>query len=66
MLTPKSLSGKILSPSSRSLVPSSRTMDFSLIANPSRDTTVIWELQIGTLPQLTSRGMVKPRLLTKS
>ena len=66
MFTPKSLSGKILSLGSGSLLPSSWTMDFSLIANLSGDTAMIWELRVGILPQLTPRGMVKPRLLTKS
>ena len=65
-LTPKSLSGKTSSLGSGSLVPSSRTMGFSLIANPLGDTAVIWGLRIGILPQLTPRGMVKPRRLTKS
>ena len=40
-LTPKSLFGKISSPDSGSLIPSFRTMGFSLIANPSGDTVVI-------------------------
>ena len=65
-LTPKSLSRKTSSPNSGSLVPSSRTIDFSLIANPSGDTAVIWGLRIGILPWLTPRGMVKLRQLTKS
>ena len=62
---PKSLFGKISSPDSGSLVPSSWTIDFSLIENPSGDTTVIWRLRIGILPQLTLSGMVKSRQLTK-
>ena len=65
-LMPKRLSRKTLSPGSGSLVLSSRTMGFSLIANPLGDIVVIWGLQIGTLPQLTPSGMVKLRLLTKS
>ena len=65
-LMPKSFSGKTSSPSSRSLVLSSRTMGFNLLANPSRDIAVIWGLRIGTPPQLTPREMVKPKLLTKS
>ena len=62
----KKLSGKTSSPGSGSLVLSSRTMGFSVIANPSGDIAMIWGLQIGTPPQLTLRGMDKPRLLTKS
>ena len=65
-LMPKSLSGKTFSPSSGSLVLSSRTIGFSLIVNPSRDIVVIWGLWIGTPPQLTPRGMVRSSLLTKS
>ena len=62
---PRNLSGKILSPGLGSLIPSSRTMDFNLIAKPLGDTIVIWKLRIGILPLLTPRGMVMPRLLTK-
>ena len=62
----KKLSGKTSSPGSGSLVLSSRTMGFSVIANPSGDIAMIWGLQIGTPPQLTLRGMDKSRLLTKS
>ena len=43
-LMPKILSGKTFSPSSGSLVLSSRTIGFSLIVNPSRDIVVIWGL----------------------
>ena len=66
MWMPKSLFGKILSPGSGSFVPSSRIMAFSLITNLSEDTAVTWELRINILPQLTPKGMDKPRLLTKS
>ena len=62
---PRNLSGKTLSPGLRSLIPSSRTMDFNLIAKPLGDIIVIWKLRIGILPLLTPRGKVKPRLLTK-
>ena len=50
MWTPKSLSGKTLSPDSESLVPSSWTMAFNFIANLLGDIAVIWELQIDILP----------------
>ena len=50
MWTPKNLFGKILSLGSRSLILSFQKMDFNLIAKPSWDTAVIWELRIGFLP----------------
>ena len=62
---PRSLSGKILSLDSGSLIPSSQTMVFSLIENLSGDTTVIWELQIDILYQFIPKGMDKPTLLTR-
>ena len=65
MWTPRNLSEKTLSPNLGSLVPSSQTMDFNLITKHLGDIAVIWELQIGILPLLTPRGMVKLRLLTK-
>ena len=46
----KKFFGKTLSHGSGSLVPSSRTMAFNLIANLSRDTIVTWELRIDILP----------------
>ena len=47
---PRNLSGKTLSPGLRSLILSFQKMDFNLIAKPSWDTAVIWELRIGFLP----------------
>ena len=58
--TPRNLSGKISSPGSESLVPLSGTTVFSLIANPSEDIAVIWELCIDILLQHTPKGMDKP------
>jgi len=61
MWTLKSLSEKTLSRGSGSLTPSSQTMAFNLIANLFGDIAVTWESQIGTLPQLIPKGMVKLR-----
>ena len=66
MWTPRSFSGKTLSPDSRSFAPSSRIMAFNLIANLSGDTAMIWELRINILPQLIPKRMDKPTLLTRS
>ena len=59
---PRDLSGKILSPSLGSLIPSSWTMGFNLTVRPSGDTIVTWALQIGILPWLIHRGMDRLRL----
>ena len=66
MWTPRSLSGKILSPGSRSLTPSSRIMAFSLTLNPLDDIVVNWELRTDILPQPILKEIDKPRLLIRS
>ena len=59
---PRNLFRKILSYSSRSLVPSSQTMAFNLTANLSGDTIVILELRTCIPIQLIPKEMDKPRL----
>ena len=63
---PRNSLGKTKSHGAGFLVPSSRTIAFSLIANLLEDTIVTWELRIGILPQLIPKGMDKLRLLTRS
>ena len=66
MWMPRILFGKTSLLGSRSFIPSSRTMDFSSIVNPSRDTTVNWELRTDIPLRPTPRGMDKLRLLIRS
>ena len=66
MWMPRIFSGKTSLPGSGSFIPSSQIMDFSSIANPSRDTAVNWELRTGIPLQPTPRGMDKLRLLIRS
>ena len=62
---PRDLFEKILSLGLGSLIPSSRTMAFSLMARLSRDTVVTWALRIGILSRLIQRGMDRLRLLIR-
>ena len=62
----KKLFGKTLSHDSGSLVPLSRTMAFSLIANLSGDTILTWKLRTDTPPHLIPKEMGKLRLLSRS
>jgi len=66
MWTPRSLSGKTLSPGSGFLTPTSRTMAFNLIVSLLGDTAMNWESQIDILPQLISREMDRTRWSTRS
>ena len=50
----RDLLGKILSLSLGSPIPSSQTMVFNLIAKPSGNTVVTWELQIDIPPSLST------------
>ena len=61
-----SLSGRTLLLNLRSLIPSSQITAFNLIARPSRDTAVTWELQIGIPLLPTPKEMDRLRLLTMS
>ena len=63
---PRILFGKTSLLGLRSFIPSSWTMDFSLIVNPSRDTAVNWELRTDIPLRPTPRGMDKLRLLIRS
>ena len=58
----KGLCGRTLSLGLGSLIPSSRTTDFSLIARLLEGTVVNWVSQIGIPLQLTPRGIDKLRL----
>ena len=62
---PRDLFGKILSLGLESLIHSSRTIVFSLIAKPSRGIAVTWALQISIPPRLIHRGMDRLRLLIR-
>ena len=66
MWTLRNLSGKMLSPYSGSLTPSSRTMAFSLTANPLDYIVVNWELRTNILPKPILKETDKPRLLIRS
>ena len=66
MWTPRSLSGKTLSLDSRSFIPSSRIMVFSLTVNLLGDTAVNWELRTNILLQPILKEMDKSRLLIRS
>ena len=60
------LCGRILSLDLRSLIPSTQTMRFNLIAKLSEGIVVIWVLEIDTQLWLTHKGMDRPGLLIKS
>ena len=64
--TPRGLYGKILSRGLRSLIPSSRTMGFSLIAKLSEGTVVNWVSRIGTRLRPIHKRTNRPRLSIKS
>ena len=61
----RDLCGKILLLGLRSLIPSSRTMGFSLIVKPSRGTVVNWASRIGTQLWIIHNGMDRLRLLIR-
>ena len=63
---PKDLFVKILSLGLGSLIPSSQTMVFSLIAKPSGGIVVTYVLRIGIPPQLIHRGIDRLRLPIKT
>ena len=62
---PRSLSGRISLPNLGSLIPSSRTMVFNLIARSLGDIVVAWELQTGIPLSPTPKKMDRPRLLIR-
>ena len=63
---PKGLCERTLSLGLGFLIPSSQTMDFSLIARLSEGTVENWVSRIGISLYLIPRGMDKPRLLIRS
>jgi len=65
MWMPKGLYGRTLSLDLGFLIPSSQTMDFSLITNLSEGTVVNWVSRTGILLLLTPRGIGKLRLLIR-
>ena len=62
---PRILSGRISLLDLGSLIPSSRTMVFNLIARPLGDIVVTWELEIGIPLLPTPKEMDRPRLLIR-
>ena len=66
MWTLRNLSGKMLSSDSGSFTPTSRTMAFTLTANPLDYIVVNWELRTNILPKPILKETDKRRLLIRS